>query len=158
MIKSVMDRDVTHTIPTVVLKVRAFSGKLLTSEIREMVDLEMNRDDTYAIPTEEMDCEVIHAIPTTELDQDVIHLVEMMNRGQVVRPLIVTTGEVRDNLRKWFIVEERFQVRRMTTSDYTLETKERLMEQPSRANQCHRRAFVIDHIELFVHLHDSNTD
>jgi len=50
----------------------------------------------------------------------------MMNRGQAVRPLmIVTTGEVRDNLRKWFIVGERFQVRRTTTSDYTLETKER---------------------------------
>jgi len=63
-----------------------------------MVKSEMNRDVTYAIPTTAMDSEVTHAIPTTELDQDVIHLVEMMIRGQAVRPLIVTMGEERDGL------------------------------------------------------------
>ena len=64
-------------------------GKLLATEIRAMVESEMNRDVTYAIPTAErvsgrlleseldrnvtnaipttvMDCEVKHAIPTTE--------------------------------------------------------------------------------------------
>jgi len=63
-------------------------------------------DVTYAIPTTAIDRDVIHAIPTTELDQDVIRLVEMMMRGQAVRPLIVTMGEERYSLRGWFISSE----------------------------------------------------
>jgi len=81
-----------------------------------------------------MDCEVIRAIPTTELDQDIIHLVEMMMRGQAVRPVIMTMGKECDDLRGWFIVGERFQDRRRTTtSDYAMKIEKRPMEQRSLA-------------------------
>ena len=105
-----------------------------------------------------MDCEVIHAIPTTELDQDVIYLVEMMMRGQAVRPLIMAMGEERDDLRGWFIVGERFQDRRRTTtSDYGMKIEERRMEQRSLAIRCLLRDSEIDRVELLVYLHDSKT-
>jgi len=98
------------------------------------------------------------SIPTTELDQDVIHLVEMMMRAQAVRPLIVTMGEERDGLRGWFIVRERFQDRRRTTtSDYAIKIEKRLMEQRSLAIRCLLRVFEIDHVELLVYLHGSKT-
>jgi len=130
-----------------------------------MVESEMNREVTHAILTEErvsgrllesgMDRDVIHASPTTE---DVIHLVEMMMRGQAVRPLIVTMGEERDGLRGWFIVGERFQDRRRTTtSDYAMKIEERLMVQRSLAIRRLRRVFEIDHVELLVYLHGSKT-
>ena len=45
-------------------------------------------------------------------------------RGQAVRPLITTMGEERDDLRGWFIVGERFQDRRRTTtSDYGMRSR-----------------------------------
>jgi len=79
-------------------------------------------------------------------------------RGQAVRSLIVTMGEERDDLRGWFIVEERFQdQRRTTTSDYAMKIEERLMEQRSLAIRCLLRIFEMDHVELLVYLHGSKT-
>ena len=118
----------------------------------------MDRDVIHAIPTTVMDCEVIHAIPTTESDQNVIHLVAMMMRGQAVRPLIMTMGEERDDLRGWFVVGERFQDRRRTTTmDYAMKMKESPMKQRSLAIRCLLRDFEIDHVELLVYLHVSKT-
>jgi len=136
----------------------AILGQALVSEIPAMVESEMNRDVTYVIPTTPMDREVIHAIPTTELDQDVIRLVEMMMRCQAVRPLIVTMGEERDDLRGCFIVGERFQDRRHTmTSDYAMKIEERRMEQRSLAIRCPLCVFKIDRDELLVYLQGSKT-
>ena len=75
-----------------------------------------------------------------------------------MRPLIMTMGKERDDLCGWFIVGELSLDRRLTmTSDYAMRIEERLMEQRSLAIRCLRRVFEIDHIELLIYLHASET-
>ena len=90
----------------------------------------------------EMDCEVIYAIPTTERDQEVIRLVEMIMRGQMMKPLIVTITGTHDNFRGQFVVLKRFQDQRAGKLNDFTET--RLMVQRSLAIQCRQHVFEID--------------